>query len=258
MNKNENPRKSGPGKSRGYTIVEITIVMVIIALIVAIVLTGQSMLKSSKATAIITEINKYTGAVQTFYETYQCLPGDCGNATEILGALVNGNDDGRIEDFSATDGLFEGEQAWYQLVLAKMIEAPITPLGFFQCYLGTISNIDNMGPSKIEGLGYYFHYFDNFLGAGAKNYIGIAMTPGINGCPSFFGAPYYDSGIPPDTSYSIDRKVDDAEPWTGKVQSSLYVPRASECYIITGSGVFYNLAEKEGICSLIFNYDNPE
>ncbi len=249
-------RDKNPGKSGGYTIVEITIVMVIIALIVAIVLTGQSLLKSSKATAIITEVNKYTGAVQTFYEAYQCLPGDCGNATEILGsASANGNDDGRIEDLDiATYSLFEGEQAWYQLVLARMIEASITPSGFFQCYLGTV--IDNMAPSKIEGLGYYFHYFDNFLGSGAKNYIGIAMPPSSSDCPSFSGAPFYNSGISPDTALSIDRKVDDAEPLTGKVQPILfYIPETYDCINDTG---IYNLAKKEPLCVLIFNYDNPE
>ena len=70
-----------PSKKQGFTLIELSIVVVIIGLIVGGVLVGQDMIKAAQARAQITQIEKFQSAVATFYEKYQALPGDLNAAT---------------------------------------------------------------------------------------------------------------------------------------------------------------------------------
>lgn len=79
----------------GFTLVELSIVLVILGLLVGGVLAGQSMIESAESRAVITQMNQFTTAATTFRDKYLCLPGDCANATAFnMGG--NGNGDGLV------------------------------------------------------------------------------------------------------------------------------------------------------------------
>ena len=65
----------------GFTLIELSIVLVIIGLIVGGVLVGQNLIAAATVRAQITQIEKYNQAVNTFYGKYQALPGDMNVAT---------------------------------------------------------------------------------------------------------------------------------------------------------------------------------
>lgn len=84
---------------RGFTLIELSIVLVIIGLLIGGVLQGQEMINSTRLKTTVAQIDAITAAVQTFEDKYRGLPGDAlpavstilgGTAVSVPGAS-NGN-----------------------------------------------------------------------------------------------------------------------------------------------------------------------
>ncbi len=82
-------------RERGFTLVELAIVLVIIGLLIGGILVGRDMVISAEMKAQIRQIDGYVTAVRTFKMKYNCIPGDCANATQF-GFPTNGNGNGII------------------------------------------------------------------------------------------------------------------------------------------------------------------
>src|ERR1019366_6843373 len=74
----------------GFTLIEMSIVLVIIGLIVGSVLVGRDLIRAAELRSVISEVEKYKTAVMTFKGKYDCLPGDCANATTFLADHIQG------------------------------------------------------------------------------------------------------------------------------------------------------------------------
>jgi prepilin-type N-terminal cleavage/methylation domain-containing protein len=61
---------------QGFTLIELSIVLVIIGLIVGGVLVGQDLIRAAEVRAQITQIEKFNTAVNTFHGKFGALPGD--------------------------------------------------------------------------------------------------------------------------------------------------------------------------------------
>ena len=67
----------GPKKNqKGFTLVEIAIVLVIIGLLVGGVLKGQAMIQNAKVKRVAKTADEFRAAVMTFYDKYGVYPGD--------------------------------------------------------------------------------------------------------------------------------------------------------------------------------------
>ena len=64
------------GKNKGFTLIELSIVLVIIGLIVGGVLVGQDLIKAAEIRATVSQVEGYNSAVNTFRLKYNGLPGD--------------------------------------------------------------------------------------------------------------------------------------------------------------------------------------
>lgn len=71
-------------QQKGFTLIELSIVLVIIALVVGGVLVGQDMIQSAMLRKEVSDIDKLKTAIATFRVKYDCLPGDCSNESSFL------------------------------------------------------------------------------------------------------------------------------------------------------------------------------
>lgn len=90
-------------KQNGFTLVELSIVIVIIGLIVAGVVGGQTLVTQAKFRAIVNDFNKYNVAVNAFMLEYNEKPGDMANATSFWPGLTNNGNGNRKIVCSDTD-----------------------------------------------------------------------------------------------------------------------------------------------------------
>jgi prepilin-type N-terminal cleavage/methylation domain-containing protein len=81
----------------GFTLVEISIVLVIIGLLIGGVLKGQAMVQNAKVKRVVKQADELRAAVMTFYDKYGVYPGD-ENLVPIPpnGADTEGNANGQI------------------------------------------------------------------------------------------------------------------------------------------------------------------
>ena len=82
----------------GFTLVELSIVLVILGLLVGGVLTGQSLIHAAELRAVTTEHDKFVTAINTFRDKYMALPRRMSNAVRYWGAMDGGTADGIDSD----------------------------------------------------------------------------------------------------------------------------------------------------------------
>lgn len=103
------PRLSYPAqvpRAVGFTLIEMSIVLVIIGLLVGGVLVGRDLIKASEVHAQISNLSEYTSAVNVFRMRYGYLPGDIPkSACEAAGIPNWGND---CADPATTPGVGNG------------------------------------------------------------------------------------------------------------------------------------------------------
>jgi len=129
-------------KKRGFTLIELSIVLVIIGLIVGGVLVGRDLIVAAQVRKTGTLVEQIQTATMAFQNKYNCLPGDCVNATNFFGAAVfpsgddncgggiaitgacNGNGDGDIFTVDYTGNANGGEENgsfFQQLIISQLL-----------------------------------------------------------------------------------------------------------------------------------------
>jgi prepilin-type N-terminal cleavage/methylation domain-containing protein len=89
--------------SRAFSLVELSIVLVILGLLVGGVLSGQSLIHAAELRAVTTEYQKYMTAVRSFKDKYFASPGDMNNATSLWGVAAGTGNDNACKIFASTD-----------------------------------------------------------------------------------------------------------------------------------------------------------
>lgn len=121
-------------KQRGFTLVELAMVVTIIALLMVAVIRGQSLIGGANAKNVIAIVSDLRSAITSFKQRYKYLPGDWPySANEIpgvtAGATVGTIGDGIIDGTIDADGLAQAGSEVAEL-----------PLHLFQA--GFIGKID--------------------------------------------------------------------------------------------------------------------
>ena len=188
-------------KQRGFTLIEIAIVLVIIGLLLGGVLKGQELITSARVRNLISQQDGIKAAYFGFLDRYRALPGDYTQATNnITGVSTaacnggNGNGNGRIEAAVNNEDIL----AWEHLSKAGFIN------GTYTCAaaVGPTTNPTNPYAIALQ-LGFDGVYGITSGGAARHN-----LKTG--------------NQIPVEIMAEVDRKIDDGQPYTGGFQFSVY------------------------------------
>ncbi len=205
----------------GFTLIELSIVMVIIGLVISGVLVGKTLIKTAEIRKNISTLEGYGSAVNSFKLKYNCLPGDCTNITQIFptGTYAgNGNGDGLINNWPN-----ESMTANDSLVLAGFVkkEQVVVAYGHGQgnylgCYNGGYGYLYFADLLSID-VDFGWIYGSPFvLPAGTKKGVTFTCATWDNG--GGIGQPV----ISANDARAIDIKLDDGLPQSGKFLSQSY------------------------------------
>ncbi|MEM6812371.1 MAG: prepilin-type N-terminal cleavage/methylation domain-containing protein [Pseudomonadota bacterium] len=206
-------------KESGFTLVELAIVMIIIGLLIGGILKGQELIGNAQTTATIAQIKGLDGALSTFNDKYNTLPGDMEDPDERLancGGACNtdGDENGRIDgpnidDLPALNE--EGTVAFIHLAAADLISGiDIDSTGSADNEFGSA-----LPEAEIDG-GFWIGYDnDGTVGGVADSRRGHYLVLTQLAANTGGG-----DGIPAVTAGQIDRKMDDGLPESGDIRAS--------------------------------------
>lgn len=249
-----------------FSLVELSIVLVILGLLTGGILAGQSLIRAAELRSVTTDLARYRTAIFSFRDRYFGLPGDITNATKFWGAdtstgcgtPVAGD---RVAKQATCDGDGNGSytgsieifRAWQQLANAGLIEGSYTGVR------GTGSSTDsdpkinvpatrigNGGVSLLVGPGNpwnFFHAQGNMMEVG---------TCGIYDCNAAL--------LASQEAWNLDTKLDDGKPGLGQINAMNTVaqPNCTDGADNTASvaqSAVYRLDTGGVACALVYYFE---
>ena len=235
MGMHQQMRKQLSSQQKGFTLIEIAIVLVIIGLLLGGVLKGQELINSARVRALNNTADGITAAWFSFQDRYRAFPGDYLNARSMVnlasnGAGVPGGNGNGLVDTGA-----ERAAVWTHLEAAGYITGgydgvAIAAVNEYGCAVTTCP--------------------DNGFGSGMVIAHGkLIQTPvAANAHELITGR-----GIPVDVLAELDLKVDDGAATTGLMQVGVagtnFIAAESAACI---NGANYQLLTPSDNCAAVF------
>jgi prepilin-type N-terminal cleavage/methylation domain-containing protein len=227
----------------GFTLVEISLVLVIIGLLIGGVVVGRDLMMAANTRAQISQIEKFRTAMRTFQLKYAYLPGDIPDSIAIQYEflprggcnLVDGSGDGIINTSWQVE---EPVLFWDDLLKANLLDTPIS--GSVTVNGCTVSGYGF--PAARMGDGNYVYVYEGGQccgygwGGTGINYFGVSA---VTGPLTNHWILSNQRTIPVQMAYNIDQKADamgfGGPAWAGTGDTSAMAGSATTCYDNNGT-----------------------
>lgn len=271
----------------GFSLVELSVVLVVIGLMVGGILGGRSLIKAAELREVIHEAETYQAALNTFVVRYEQYPGDMIDAQSFWGVAhatastcraldkltVNGtcNGDGDQEiGGTGTAKYSEHYLFWHHLQYAGLIEGEYSgtwdnTCGAFpgSCLYAHTPGLNCPDSGKGSHIGWAIYFKDEATDIGGNWFLGDYGHIFTYGAIHTYGAAPNLPALTVGEVYSLDMKMDDGLPARGRlaVRNGRYPDMENCTETAVGSGVdtdandidsVYRLSESEGVhCNMI-------
>jgi prepilin-type N-terminal cleavage/methylation domain-containing protein len=249
---------------QGFSLIELSIVLTIIALLFTGITFGRSLITQSNLLSIITQVNEYEDATMKFKEKYGALPGDMTNAYDYWGSdcdatasNCNGDGDDIIEaSASANDN--EIYRFWQHLTLSNYIGGYTIKGNFTGAGIGTGDGASigiNVPKTALQNIGV------GVLTAALSNYSYLSGTEYTEIKEFFFvGGTTTDEPIKRQVLISkhahfIDSKIDDGLPGLGGVLGILGTANTCATTTSTDTAKYYLVTSPNSVCTLLMEFN---
>ncbi len=204
---------SAESSQRGFTMVEVAIVLVVVGLVVGGVLKGQEMITNSKLKRIESDNVGISAAMLSYQDRYRIMPGDDDEAELRFSLYTDGvNDPGAININGNGDGVIDGN--W--------MAAPNTETSNFWKHLRAAGLVDGNGDDPTQPTNAY------------GGLIGMRdASLQITGHVIVFGS------IEGPIARIIESRLDDNSPQDGRIQSDL-AAGLMDGFAVSSAGASYN------------------
>lgn len=259
----------------GFTLIEISIMLVIIGLLAGGILLGRDLISAAQIRATISQIEQYKTAVNTFKVKYGHLPGDIpaaeAAATGLIaraGGVGDGDGNSLIESIGGgTVAVLGGETVffWTDLSSAGLLAGDYGDSSDTAVVCPAPCDFSRWLPAAKTGRNAYVYagsmWAQNPTGSWEMRNVSFEiMTPEYT---TGSGDVKMKPALTPAEAYSIDVKLDDGQPFSGYVMSG----SAAWISLVGGGGVGppgycvdsgnpakpYNVAETGVVCALLIH-----
>jgi prepilin-type N-terminal cleavage/methylation domain-containing protein len=248
-------------RNNGFTLVELSIVLVIIGLLTSGILLGKDLIRAAELRSITSEKDQIQTAVMVFKNKYLGLPGDLRNATDFWGTMptgscpnasdatgtqtCNGNGDGQIGHWGPGTN-WEELVLWQHLSNAGLIQGKYTGV-----WSGTLGAAGQHYASKISNNYWALRFFVGDMPISNPNVFEGRYDHNME----IFGAGTYP--LTTSEAWNIDSKIDDGLAGLGKVVTAEHNGEncnsvAASTTVALSSTASYNFDYSSPTCSLIF------
>ena len=221
--------KTSQQNEKGFTLVELAIVLVIVGLLIGGILKGQALIANAQVTATINQMTGLDAATSTFRDKYNGFPGDLLDADERLPnctgacASITTDGNGQIDVTAGTVPTATDEALAYFL----MLRADGLVTGFTGS--STIGFGEGLPPASVGG-GFFAGFstgsdLEGVTTADARrgHYIAVAGDTAGNVSTT-------NGAFSPAQGSRVDNKIDDGDPTTGAVIGADGCVNASNAY----------------------------
>lgn len=242
-------------RARGFTLIEMSIVLIIIGLIIGGILKGQELIESARQKNLMSQIDGLRAATNTFFDRFKALPGDYTLATTNIHAqAANGTGDGILNTAGtdvaaliAFDGTLgtagaagELRQYFTHLTGANLLggTAVVPSTTALTAFAGN-GVLSPLPPSSFPNTGLTIAY--GVHEGAATNGI-VRRSAWLRVHTFVAGAVVQANGnISPQRMFQLDTKYDDTLAYAGRIRSSYTsnTGTADDCGVTTGTGGNY-------------------
>lgn len=253
-----------PLMRHGFSLVELSIVLVILGLLTGGILAGQSLIRAAELRSVTTEFNRYLSATQTFRDKYFALPGDMGNATAFWGKdTTNCNGDTGSAGIpgtcngNANGGVGFGPESfryWQQLALAGLIEGSYTGVTA-GAFAATVSSANAPKGKLANSLWWGYELTPDCTGGSCGTYFDGSYGNTYQFGGAVTGGDNYNPILKPEEAWNIDTKMDDGLPVQGKMIIRAAVGGWGACTNATSAASLnatYNFTNTSLACTVEF------